>query len=200
MWWIIGIVGVLVLFLIIKRGRRVAAHQALVVAVQNQVRTSYFTLTHELPSSSVIGDRYWDDDYLLGYTQGSVAALLKFVGGGLNTEQKGMVFVEAVRGLAPHRWQQICERVAALARTRTPDYERGVEHAANVVGLSMNRLRPEVLAEPDIQAALADSPNTDRLVEQIFGAEELGKGTPFSSAAASLMTMYMERHRKLAGY
>jgi hypothetical protein len=200
MWWVVGLVAALILLLIIKRGRKMAAHRALVVTAQNQIRTSFFMLTHELPSSAELNPRFWDDEYLLGYAQGSVALMTKFFGNNLSTEEKGLVFVDAIRGLAPSRWQEVCERVAALANWREPNFARGFEHAGNVIGLSLNRLRPEVLTEPDIQAALADAPATERLARQIFGPDEVKGDTPFSSAAVSLMTTYMDRHRKLAGY
>jgi hypothetical protein len=169
MWWILGVVAVLGVILVWRRGRKLAAHQALVLTSQNQIRSSFFMLTHDLPSSSGLDPRLWDDSYLLGYAQGSVALMTKFFGGDMTTEQKGLVFVDAVRGLAPSQWQAICERVAALAQSREPNFSRGFEHAGNVIGLSLNRLRPEVLTEPDIQAALADAPATERLAKQIFG-------------------------------
>lgn len=198
MWWIIGAVVAIAVVLLVKRGRTQNAHHALVIASQNQIRCTLAHFSNSFPPTDY-DSRVWQDEYLLGYLNGAISLVVKLVGGPMTTEQKGLVFVDALRGIIPNDWQEVCRRVSNLASANHPEFRRGGEDGMNVVALSMNRLRPEVMVEPDIQAALLDAPQAERLAKQIFGPEE-ATGGPYAAASGSLMLTYMRRHRIDAGY
>jgi hypothetical protein len=192
MWWIIGAVAAFLMLMLLKRGSAKPKHQALVAAGQSHLRSSLLIFSHRFPAE--YDSRVWEDRYLLGYMQGSIAMMVAFFGPPMSTKDKGMVFIDTLRGLKPEGWQDVCERVFALASANDPEYLRGMEHAGNVVGLSANRLRPEIMADLDIQAALADAPAFERSARAVVGGET-HPDFPHASAAGCLMSTYMIRHK-----
>ena len=193
MWWIIGALVLVALLFILTLGARRANHQALVDAAQGHVRASL--MAAGLYWTEADG-RVWQDPYLLGYIQGTAGLTAKFFGGTMTTEQNGMVIVETLRGLNPENWRDVCTRVEHLTAEQNPEFQRGFIDAGNVFGLMAGKLRPEVMAEPDIQEALATVPQAEALHSAVFGAAE-AKSYPYATAASNLMVMYMHRHGSL---
>ena len=197
MWWTVGAVVALLTIILFVRSRAKGRkrNRVLVAAAQNHLNVCLMTVSGSLGEYD---NRVWTDSYLLGYMQGTVGMLCHFFGGSMTTEQKGMVYIDVLERLNPDGWLDVAERTSSLATSNDSDFQRGVKHAADVVALTTNQLRPEFMNEPDIQAALNMAPHFERTA-QMFGEEVVGSASPYMGAGAALMGTYMNRHKKLLG-
>lgn len=199
MWWLIGL-GVAALLYYLFARFRVASHQAqLVEAGRDHLWHSFRSLKRGGPDffEREIDERVWQDPYLLGYAQGSLAIMTEVYGRRLNTMQKGMVLVHVLRDMAGAPYQEICERLDTLNSRGNTEYKRGMVHGTNVAVLMADRAGPETLADPDVQKALRGAPEMERQAQSLLGPSEMGQS---GAAGALLMQTYMKRHQEKAGY
>ena len=198
MWWIVGI-GVLVIVAFLFTKFRAASHQGqLIQAGRNHLWQSFQVLRDaDLLFDRGVDERVWNDPYLLGYAQGSLAIMTSAFGRRLNTEQKGMVVVRVLQDLAGERWKEVCGQIDLLNRRRDADFMRGLQHGSDVGALMANRAGPALLADPAVQKALREAPAQARLAEAVFGLADTGQS---AVAGTILMRDHMERHKRDAGY
>ena len=137
-----------------------------------------------------IDPNLWSNRYLLGFAQGTLMILTHFFGSGLTTEQRGMVTVDTFKGLVGPQYAVVCGAISELHECADPDFKLGVVEGANVAILMSNRPSAELLANPDVQAALRDAPLLGKLSTQVLGSSSM-QGT--SSAGAALMHIYIQR-------
>lgn len=135
----------------------------------------------------------WDDEYLLGFAQSTIAFLNRFHGRVLSTEQKGLVMIETVRRLAGERYQQVCERMMLLMQSPTDKFSRGAEHGANVNALIGGLPTELVLSKPEVREAIAEAPEAMSMSAELFGASNQSE---YAAAGGLLMQRYMSKHSK----
>jgi hypothetical protein len=191
MWWIIGGAILVAVFLFFRGASRFARRQQLGNQLAGQVRLALLTASDSFVE---IEEQLWSQRYILGFVQGIVALGVKFYGGPTTTEQRGMVLLDVVKTLRPNDWQSVCDRIISETRLQHPEFALGSEHAANVMGLLTRKLRPEFMADPDVQAAMEEVPQTERLHAAIFGGEP-ATDAPYATAANNLMMNYMRQFR-----
>ncbi len=192
MWWAIGVGAAVVVIFLFAKLRAASHHVQLVNAAQNHLRVSFLQFNM---FEREIDQRVWHDPYLLGYVQGSLALMIQFFGGKLSTVQKGMVTVNALKGLVGDRYGEVCDRMTTLHERRDPEFMRGMTHGSNVAILMANRPGPELLADPDVQQALREAPAAEKAMTAISGSID----SPYGAAGAVLMRNYMKRHQREAG-
>lgn len=126
-----------------------------------------------------------NDDYLIGMMHSMVALQVNLLCPDSSKAQRGDMLIEVVRRAFPTKWESLILKMNGLAFSENPEYRRGGEHAANVVGLAQCRLKPEIMAEPEIQKALSSTP-----------AASLGPSS-YGTASGLLMLNYLLEHRLL---
>lgn len=192
MWWAIGIVAAIAVLFVVVKFRSAKYQFELTAILRNHMFVSFRTMN--IMEREIVG-RVWTDPYLLGYAQGSANILLMLFGRKLSTAQKGMIIVDALRGLVGDRYSDVSERMLSMFEKRDPEFMRGQVHGADVMALIYNRAGPELLADPEVQAAMRDAPMARRLL----GDSHANVG-PLADAGGVLMHTYMARHKVEAGY
>ena len=191
MWWAIGIVSAVFAFFLFSKFQAASRHLQLVSAAQNQLRVSF--LRYNVLDRK-IDDRVWHDPYLLGFAQGSIAILTALFGGKLSTVQRGMVTVDALKGLIGSEYGLVCERSTSLQASQDPEFKRGLDHGVKVALLMSNRPTPELLSDSDVQIALRNAPADAAFASAIFGDEKSDAG-PYGAAGGALLTLYLDAHK-----
>jgi hypothetical protein len=102
----------------------------------------------------------------------------------------------ALGGQIGDRYGEVCERISTLHERGDPEFMRGMTHGSNVAILMANRPGPELLADPEVQAALREAPAAGRAMAEIFGPVD----SPYGAAGAVLMHDYMMSHKKVLGW
>lgn len=198
MWWIVGIGALVVVAFVFTKFRAVSHQVQLTQAGRNHLWQSFHVLRDPaLLLDRGVDERVWNDPYLLGYAQGSLAIMTSAFGQRLNTEQKGMVIVRVLQDLAGDRYKEVCEHIDLLNGRRDAEFMRGMQHGSDVAALMANRAGPALLADPDVQKALREAPAETRFAESVFGPADTGQS---AVAGTILMRDHMERHKREAGY
>lgn len=194
MWWAVGIAIGIFAAILVSKFRTVHRQVELITIAKNHIYTSFRMLSL---FEREIDPRVWHDPYLLGYAQGSIAMLLALFGSKLSTIRKGMVSVNALKDLTGDQYVEVSERMMRLRQSQDPAFTRGESNGADVMALVFNQAGPELLADPEVQAAMREAPATARVLE---GTGLYNYNGPLADAGATLLRRYMNRHRAEAGY
>lgn len=196
MWWVIGFGVFLLGTILISKFRTVHRQVELTTIARNHINMSFAMLNSDVFERGT-NPRVWHDPYLLGYAQGTIAMLLALFGPKLSTLRKGMVSVNTMKDLAGDQYADVSERMMRLRKSKDPVFTRGESHGADVMALIFNQAGPELLADPEVQAALREAPAT---AEALKGSGLYSYNGPLADAGAALMARYMVRHKVDDGY
>lgn len=194
MWWLVGAAIVILAVVLISKFRTVHRQVEIIQIARNHLHVSFKMLNMFEPE---IDKRVWNDPYLLGYAQGSIVMLLALFGSKLSTLRKGMVSVNAIKDLTGEQYREVSERMMRLRETQNSEFIRGEGHGADVVSLFFNQAGPELLADPEVQAAMREAPSVREVLE---GTGMHTNNGPLADAGGVLMRTFMSRHKLEAGY
>jgi hypothetical protein len=188
MWWAVGVaIFALIVFLSVRM-RANYRHLQLVTAAQNQLRMSFFRYSF---GERDIDPGVWRDPYLLGYAVGTISIMVTVYGGKLTTEQRGMITLDTIKGVAGIRYSGVLDEIARLQNSDDPEFTLGADHGIKVSSLMANIPTATLLADPDVQAAMRQVPAAERVAAELSGRPDV---SPYAMAGGMLMQSYMSAH------
>lgn len=151
--------------------------------IANSVQSVLFPFTR----GGVIGlpDNMHEDKYIIGFLHCTMAMQMKTVFPEASKDKYGEILIDAAKICFRESWRKYIDQMNYLVRIDDNEYKRGVEHAANVIGLARQTLKPEFMTLPEIQVALKNAHKASD-----------GEGSYFD-ASALLLANYIMEHKSL---
>ncbi|OYU01902.1 MAG: hypothetical protein CFE36_09025 [Sphingomonadaceae bacterium PASS1] len=125
------------------------------------------------------------DSYLLGFLQTIIAINGHIRNPNMSTTQKGKFGHSILQRSFGSDWKMIADRMILLSRSPDDQFLLGSDQASQVVLLGYQKLKPESMAEPQIQYALQNARK----------ASIEGKSS-YEGAAALLMAKFLLSHKQ----
>lgn len=125
------------------------------------------------------------DSYLLGFLQTIIAINGHIRNPNMSTIEKGNFLHSILQRSFGSDWKMIADRMILLSRSPDDQFLLGSDQASQVVLLGYQKLKPESMAEPQIQYALQNAQK----------ASIEGKSS-YEGAAALLMAKFLLSHKQ----